>query len=111
MKTLILLVLLTVWNGILLAEPPEKPQGDPKPEPALGEAKVEKPIEMEKRVTPENAWTKANYGVVGQFLNAPSLWAPINPMAEPEAGFGKGNLSQDTVTGRVMGLRLIKFEF
>ena len=111
MKALILALLMTGWTGVLPADPPGKPQTEPKPDQNLEEAKMQTPIKMEKAVPMEDKWLEGKSGVLGQFIQAPNLLAPINPFAKPMAGFGQSNLSKDTVTGRIMGLRLIKFEF
>jgi hypothetical protein len=111
MRQFILLLLLTACNGALLADPADKPQDETHPQPDLGAAKAEKPVKMEKAVRQEDQWSQAQFGVIGQFIQAPSVLEPINPLAKAEAGFGEGNLSKDTVTGRIMGLRFIKFEF
>jgi hypothetical protein len=83
----------------------------PKTDADLAEMKVERPVQLEKTVPPAEKWTEAKHGVLGQFVEAPSVLAPINPAAKPEAGWGAANLSRDTVTARVMGLHLLKFEF
>lgn len=110
MKTCMLVLLSVTCSGMFAAEP-VKPPVDPKPDQDLGDVKVEKPVKLEKAIAKEDVWMRANYGVLGQFTQAPNLLAPINPMAKPEAGRGDHNLSKDTVTGRIMGLRLLKFEF
>jgi hypothetical protein len=110
MKACLLILLWVACSGTLAATPPKSP-ADPKPDQDLGDVKAEKRVKVEKTVSKEDAWTGAKYGVVGQFVQAPNILAPINPMAKPQAGKGDGNLSKDTVTGRIMGLRLIKFEF
>jgi hypothetical protein len=111
MKTCILLILSTLCTGTLLADPPEKPQADPQPGQNLGEAKIGKPPEMQKTGTREGVFTQARHGVIGQFVQAPRALDPISPFAKPELGQGQANLSKDTMTGRIMGLRLVKFEF
>jgi hypothetical protein len=84
---------------------------EPKPGRDLGTAKAKGAVKLDKAPLRENAWSRASYGVVGQFVQAPTVVAPINPVAPPEAGTGKSNLNRDTMTGRVMGLCLLKFEF
>lgn len=111
MKKCALIFLTMAWSGMLTAAPPEQAPQELKPEQDLGEARIERPVKLEKAVAPEDAWTLSEHGVVGQFVEAPSLLAPINPMAKPEAGDGVANLSRDPVTGRVMGLRLFAFSF
>ncbi len=119
MKSRTLVVLSAAWTAVLIAAPPEqvletaKPQPSPeKPQPAqnLNEVKVERPVSLDKGILPEDRWTEAKNGVIGQFLQSPNVLAPINPMAKPEAGIGAPNLSRDTVTGRIMGLHFLKFE-
>ena len=111
MKTCTLLIMSTLCAGTLLADPPEKAKADPQPEQNLGEAKIGKSVKMEKTAAREGVWTQARHGVIGQFVQAPRVLDPINPFAKPELGQGQANLSKDTLTGRIMGLRLIKFEF
>jgi hypothetical protein len=111
MKTCMPVIMVGICVGMLNAAPPTKSPAETKPDQDLGEVRAEKPVKLEKRVTKEEAWAQARYGVLGQFVQAPSVLAPINPVAKPEAGSGEGNLSRDTVTGRVMGLCLVKFDF
>lgn len=111
MKSYIVALLAVASGGVLMAAPPDKASEEPKPEQQLEQAKVEQPVKLTKAVAEEDAWTEAKYGVAGQFAQAPNVMDPINPLAKPQAGTGEGNLSRDSVTGRIMGLRLIKFEF
>ena len=111
MKALIVVLTWGFGCGTLMAEPPGQTPNQAAPEQDLGEVKVEQPIELEKAVAPEDAWSQGSSGVLGQFIQAPNVLAPINPLAKAEAGSGEDNLSTDTATGRVMGLHLIKFEF
>jgi hypothetical protein len=111
MKANVLLVLSTLCAGALFASPAETAPADPQPKEDLGEAKMVKPVEMKKALPREGNWTQARHGVIGQFVEAPFVLDPVNPFASPKLGFGQPNLSKDTLTGRVMGLRLIKFEF
>jgi hypothetical protein len=101
-----------VWLGAAeqTTTEPQK-EAPPSTEPNLGEVKVEQPPKLEKALPPEEQWTQARYGVVGQFVQAPNALAPINPLAKAEAGAGTANLSRDTITGRIMGFRLISFNF
>lgn len=103
--------MMGICVGMLNAAPPKESTADIRPDQDLGEAKAEKLVKLEKPVAKEKVWAQARYGVLGQFVQAPNLLAPINPVAKSEAGSGEDNLSRDTVTGRVMGLRLVRFEF
>lgn len=58
-----------------------------------------------------DAWMEGERGVIIQFLEAPNPLAPINPLTPPPPRVLEATLSRDTVTGRVMGLRLLSFEF
>ena len=111
MKANLLLVLSTLCAGALLADPAETAATDPQPKQELGEAKVVKPVEMKRTMPREGVWTQARHGVIGQFVEAPFVLDPVNPFARPEIGLGQPNLSKDTMTRRIMGLRLIAFEF
>lgn len=72
---------------------------------------MERPVPLDKAIPLEQRWGEARYGVIGQFFQAPNILAPLNPVAKPEAGSGSPNLSRDTVSSRIMGLHLLKFEF
>lgn len=75
------------------------------------ESVIEAPLPMEPPVVPEDIWATKHEGVIGQFLNAPSVWEPINLFAKPEVGFGEANLNKDPITGQVMGLNLLALNF
>lgn len=112
MKSTAIISVIVLWVGGVAAAPPQPEVSTGQPaKPDLEEVTVETPVQLEKAVPPDEAWTQAEAGVIGQFFQAPNLLAPINPLAQPEAGWGDRNLSRDTVTGRVMGLRLVKVEF
>lgn len=111
MKACVLVLLSMAWSGMLMAAPPEQAPRESQPDQDLGEVKIEGPVKLEKAIAPEDAWAHSNHGIIGQFIRAPNVFAPINPMARSEAGYGMANLNKDTVTGRIMGLDLIKFDF
>ena len=111
MKACILICVAVACTGMISAAPPEAVPDAPKPDPNLGEVAAEKPVTLEKAVAKKDSWIESRYGVLGQFAQAPNIAAPVNPFAKPEAGTGRSNLSRNTVTGRIMGLRLLKFEF
>jgi len=111
MKAPLLISLAIAITGTVNAAPPDPASEDTKPGQDLGEVKAEKAAKLEKAIPKEEVWTQARYGAFGQFVQAPNLVAPINPLAKPHAGTGETNLSRDTVTRRIMGLRLLKLKF
>jgi hypothetical protein len=72
---------------------------------------VESEIALPSREVIRNVWVEGDHGVIVQFLEAPNPLAPINPLAPPPPRFKNGTLSRDTVTGRVMGLTLLRVDF
>jgi len=111
MKAYILILAAMACSGMLAAAPPEQVPEQSKPEQDLGEVKIERTVKLEKAIAPEDAWTQSNHGVIGQLIEAPNLLDPVNPLAKPEAGDGTINLNRDPVSGRIMGLNLIAFDF
>ena len=111
MKACILVILSVAWSGTLIAAPPEPAPKETKPDQNLGEIAVQQPVQLEKAIAPEDKWTEAKHGVIGQFIEAPNVLAPVNLLAKPEAGMGEANLNRDPITGRVMGLNLLAFDF
>jgi hypothetical protein len=111
MKRGILILACTGFCCALCAEPAEEFAQEEAPVDELADATIEIPLQLEEATPPEAKWIRAEYGILGQMAQAPNPLAPINPLEPQEAGYGEGNVSTDTVTGRVMGLRFLKFEF
>jgi len=113
MRIAITMMCLFAWIALATAGSEERDPTptDARPEKDLGEAKVERPVRIEKPTPSEERWAKASHGVLGQCFEAANPLEPLSPLASPEAGYGLANLSRDTVTRRVMGLQFLRFEF
>jgi hypothetical protein len=72
---------------------------------------MERDIPMQPPAVSSEAWKAARHGVLLQFLEAPNPLAPLNPFTPVPPRFQDSTLSRDHLTGRIMGLTLVKFEF
>lgn len=110
-KTIVLLLTLAASATRMSADPTASELVPPPTQPNLDKVSLETTAKIEKTVSQDDLWMQADRGILFQFIKAPTLLAPIDPLATTEAGFGEKNISTDTVSGRAMGLQLIKFEF
>jgi hypothetical protein len=71
--------------------------------------KLEIPIEPPQIV--RESWKEGRHGVILQFIEAPNPLAPLNPFTPVPPKFQEATVSRDHLTGRIMGLTLVSFEF
>jgi hypothetical protein len=72
---------------------------------------VDQEIPIEPPTVSREAWKEGRHGVMLQFIEAPNPLAPLNPLTPMPPKFQDATISRDHLTGRIMGLTLVKFEF
>lgn len=106
----VLLLILAFTAGTAAAQIQSQPGAPAKPG-VKTDTTIEAPLPVEPPVLPKDMWAKKDTGIIGQFINAPNVLQPINPLAKPELGFGEQNINRDPITGRIKGLNLLVFNF